>query len=410
MDDKEILHKIYDSFYRLNQYPEGYILSDFISYEKCLERVEMFIDEMVKCGEIIPGTWQYDYHITHKYRFAVTLSHIPKVSGDEIVCEVGSFSIFSVLLNDLLGYKTIYGIDIKGGIDFIRPHKRNLYGKEYEQIIINIDLNSIPDNIHIPKFSKIFFFEVFEHLHRPIHTLKFFRDSLCKNGELYITCPNCTSTYALSLMTQLFIPFICSAYNDKIYDAHFREQTPLTLKYALMHSGFEEIAFNTFYIYSESNVNDPSNILYPFFGEPIINYKLRGDTMFSVARACREKGSDYPDLFYNFGKFLQTFNTTVHFEKRNAYQNLARMLSDLSILTNSQEMQFSKLPPPTSHYPRRRISIAFTWCRYVVRFIKYFTKRLLYSYGYAIIKLNNIDCLFKKIKQSYIIEKDKCNK
>jgi hypothetical protein len=132
MNDKEILQEIYDSFYTLRQYPQGYISSDFISYEKCLERVEMFIDEMVKCGEIIPGTWLYDYHITHKYRFAVTLSHIPKANGDEIVCEVGAFTIFSVLLNDILGYKTIYGIDINEGTGFIESHKRNLFGKEYE--------------------------------------------------------------------------------------------------------------------------------------------------------------------------------------------------------------------------------------------------------------------------------------
>jgi SAM-dependent methyltransferase len=402
MNDVEILRKIYHDFYILEEYPEYYSESCFINYEKCLEYVEKIITEMVKCGELILGTWHYDYHIMHKCRFALTLSHIPKAVNADIVLEVGASTIFSVFLTDILGYKTIYGTDITNNTGSATFRKRSLNSNKYEQFIVNIDLNKIPDDIQIPKFSKIFFFEVLEHLHHPIRALKFLRSILNENGELYLSCPNCASTYTLSLLTKLFIPFTYSVYNDMIEDAHFREQTPLTLKYALMHAGFKETAFCTFYLWSEDNIHDPLLTLYPFPGETIINRKLRGDMLFSVARPNTVEGSDYPDLFYDFGKFQQAFNYAVPITKRNAYTYFSEIFSYILSKDGLDEVHHKNLLPCTVNYKSCILDMRKLSYRYLLLLIKKFIKKLLYSFGYIIIKTSTYDNILSQSKKNVI--------
>jgi hypothetical protein len=281
----------------------------FVPYEECLKKIESIIDFLREKEYIKPNTWEFDYYMNHKYRFAVSLSHIPKSSDDEIVCEVGSFTIFSILLDEVLGYKNIYGIDRINQPGDIVTYTKNILGKEYKQKLINVDLNlNHSPEIELPKFSKIFCFEVIEHLWHPMRVLKFFKTILQINGELYLSAPNCASALTLHKLLTMQVPMTYNCCNDTIQDAHFREFTPLNLKYALAYAGFEELVFNTFYFFSQDwLVTSSVNTIYPFPGDIHTNHKLQGDVLFSISKSSKEFLSDYPSMFYDTGKFLKTY-------------------------------------------------------------------------------------------------------
>jgi SAM-dependent methyltransferase len=209
----------------------------------------------------------------------------------------------------VLGYESIIGMDRMPGKAPMERIAITLLGTTYTQDVLNVDLNT--DNhsyLEGEQYDKIFCFEVLEHLWYPMRALALFRRLLKPKGLLFLTVPNCASAMALRKMFAMQVPMVWNAFDDTIEKAHFREYTPLSLKYVLAHAAFEQLAFDT--LYTASSVGDfhPAvQDLYPFPGQPELNTLLQGDTLFSIASPSGMPLEAYPDMLYNTGAYQESF-------------------------------------------------------------------------------------------------------
>lgn len=309
-DDRELLRDLMDSF---RNTPHA-LPDKRKTAELCRGEVESAVKELIARGEgavdygSSGANEQFNYYEQHKERFVETLARIPLAAADETVLEVGSLGLFSVLLKKVLGYTAITGLDRRPEQPAMIRATTSIMGKCYTQDILNVDLNKIPDSLPEGKFDKIFCFEVLEHLWFPVRVLAAFRRMLKPGGKLFLSVPNCASAMSLRKMLAMQVPMVWNAFDDTLEKAHFREYTPLSLKYVLAHAGFEELAFDT--LYTASSVGDFHPVvqdMYPFPKEKNLNKLLQGDTLFSVSRPTLTERESYPDMLYNTGAFQESY-------------------------------------------------------------------------------------------------------
>jgi 2-polyprenyl-3-methyl-5-hydroxy-6-metoxy-1,4-benzoquinol methylase len=281
---------------------------------ECRDAVQTTVQELAAKGEATvdygsaTANEQFNYYVQHKARYAETLARIPVAKPGERVCEVGSLGVFSILLEKVLGYTNVVGMDRLPGKPPVVRVSTTLLGVEYFQDVLNIDLNDPPSDLPEGQFDKLFCFEVLEHLWFPMRVLSLFRRLLKPNGMLFLSVPNCISAMALRKMLAMQVPMVWNAFDDTLEKAHFREYTPLALRYALAHAGFKELAFDTLYTASSvGDFNPAVQDLYPFPGQRECNTLLQGDTLFSISRPSGEIGDAYPDMFYNTGAYQEIY-------------------------------------------------------------------------------------------------------
>jgi len=296
---QQLIDEVYDSFKKLPSSLKN--STDYESVNKIREYIEKIYLENNLSNDY--------YHQCHKTRFILTLSEIPKCKNqNENILEIGSFTYFSLFLNEILGYKNIYGLDrLYNTKEKIIQTTKKLAGRKYSQTVFNIDLDSKNDYETIInsgiKFDKIIFMEVLEHLFRPTLPLIKFREILKQDGELILTTPNSCGISSLNHLLNMRIPmtFSTMCYGNP-YMMHVREYTPATLKYMLRSCGYEEKTFNTINAYN-ADIKEKYYNLYPFINQPEINKKLINDTIISISTPNKEVISEVPDIIYEIGAY-----------------------------------------------------------------------------------------------------------
>lgn len=265
--------------------------------------------EKETCGEYEAA--MLSYLRSHIVRYSLTLSHIPHAKEGEQVLDVGGYGIFPYLLYHFKGYKNIVCLDYYPEGPAQGERQLSVLGTTISIPFLNVNLDdssSYPPPRCDSAFSRIFFFEVLEHLLNPMEVVLFLKSYLAQNGELYISTPNCCSLLSFHKLLNLFVPMTYNCFNPRRWDTHFREWTPFALKYLLACAGMSEECFDVFYCFAEqSSFPKEAFELYPFPGNIQLNAFLLGDDLFSIATANTELPIMQPPLFYDFGEFLTTY-------------------------------------------------------------------------------------------------------
>ena len=173
---KEMIDSIYKSYINLPERLPN-TGNDFLPFDDCLKIVWEAADNVSKDDIEL-----YQYQHDHIWRFAHTLSRIPKAKKGEVILEIGSFSLFSLFLQKYLGYQNIIGIDKISNTGKVQLRTEEIAGYKYTQQVYDIDLDA--DESKLPpdiKVDKIIFTEVLEHLWKPVNAFKKFH-SLLKPG------------------------------------------------------------------------------------------------------------------------------------------------------------------------------------------------------------------------------------
>ncbi len=304
-----MLNEIYDSFFTDKVNADFEKKHEFVNKNVIRDIVTKTINRILENKNL--DNEHRIYYNDHLERYIEILSLIPKAKPGERVLEVGSFTIFSYFLKVILGYNDITGLDIFPDIKEKEITKNFILNDEYfEQKILNINLNNKLELEKLQKnrYNKIFFFEVLEHLHYQTDVLKAFRNMIEPGGNLFLSCPNCASGDCLDKLLTMRIPMVYSGFDEYIEKTHYREHTPLTLKYLLKSLGYTEKYFTTLYIFSR--IEDCKNVfnLYPFKEQPEVNKKLQGDNMFCILSVNDAILDEKPDIFYDFKKFYAKYH------------------------------------------------------------------------------------------------------
>lgn len=146
-------------------------------------------------GPNAPSTFNLDYHLSHKKRFAETERLIGTANRGNRALEIGVTDYFQVALGSTFGFPEVWGTN------FTADPEEKLYsrtvtaaGHSVQATTVSLDLERELFPVTPGYFDLVLFCEVLEHMDiDPMFALAEINRILPVGGQLIVTTPNCCS-------------------------------------------------------------------------------------------------------------------------------------------------------------------------------------------------------------------------
>ena len=146
-------------------------------------------------GHDAPSTFNLDYHLNHRKRFAETERLIGAARRGDRALEIGATDYFQVALGATFGFREIWGTN------FTPDPEQKLYsrtvsaaGHSVEATTVSLDIERELFPVAPGYFDLVLFCEVLEHMDiDPMFVLAEINRILPIGGQLIVTTPNCCS-------------------------------------------------------------------------------------------------------------------------------------------------------------------------------------------------------------------------
>ena len=234
------------------------------------------------------------YHHGHARRMARTLQVIQDHNPEGKILEVGTTGLIPLVLNKLYPELDITVTDFDLTKPKLGEDTFTLQGESINLKVARVNIEEEPLPFEDETFDYIILSEVIEHMEvDPMYMLSEINRVLKMGGRLFLTTPNCASTWAIHKILMGIEPYFYMQYrHDRSLYRHNYEYSIHSLVAVLKAAGFNGMTW------TENSFEEPHPGIELRLEQIGIKLQHTGDNIFTVSRKMSEVVDRYPKAIY----------------------------------------------------------------------------------------------------------------